>query len=194
MVEPLTDLLQSVLTKADGKPMTFGQVFEILQHRGAAILIVVFTAPFLFPFQIPGLSVPFGICTLLLGLQIAMPNRRIVPQWILKRELSYPTLEKWINRTKKVVEKVNKVVKHRLPYFVKKPWVVDVNGWCVAILSLIFLIPVPLPLTNFSAAIPIFMIGLGMLEEDGLFILMGYFFCLLAFLAVAGIGFWVSQA
>jgi hypothetical protein len=48
---------------------------------------------------------------------------------------------------------------------------------------LILALPLPIPLTNVLAAIPILILGFGLLEEDGIAIVIAYFFALICFTA-----------
>ncbi len=187
MPKSLNELLDSVLQRAGGKAITIGEIISVLKHRGLAILVVIFSAPFLFPFQVPGLSIPFGIALIFVGLQMGCPDRQVFPKKIMGKKIAYKALEKWIHRTKWILNKVNKFVYHRMGYFVLNKWVVTINGLFVAAFSVIFILPIPLPFTNFLAAIPIFMVGLGTLEEDGLVILLSYLFGIACFAGVVAI-------
>jgi hypothetical protein len=65
-----------------------------------------------------------------------------------------------------------------------------VNGAMLAALGIFLALPLPIPLTNVITAWAIFLISLGILEDDGLFIFLGYglFFCALIVLILLIIG------
>jgi hypothetical protein len=44
----------------------------------------------------------------------------------------------------------------------------------IFLLGIILALPLPIPLTNLSAGWAIFLINLGLLESDGLFVILGY--------------------
>ncbi len=49
-----------------------------------------------------------------------------------------------------------------------------INGIAIFLLGLFLALPLPIPFSNLSAAWAIFLMALGFLEDDGLFVLLGY--------------------
>lgn len=56
------------------------------------------------------------------------------------------------------------------------------NGLMIFFLGLFLALPLPIPLTNLAAAWSILLINLGLLEEDGLFVCIGYAVAVLSLL------------
>jgi len=48
------------------------------------------------------------------------------------------------------------------------------NGILLAFLSVLLALPLPIPMSNMLAAIPIVLIALALLEDDGLYLAAGY--------------------
>jgi hypothetical protein len=98
-VEPrrLSADLADLLVRAEGRSLTLGQLEDILQGRGFALFILLLSLPFVFPIAIPGLSVPFGLVILFMGMRIALGRKPSLPRFILGREIKYATLEKIVN-------------------------------------------------------------------------------------------------
>ena len=61
---------QDILNETRGRSMTLGQLEEVLKGRGFALFLLLMSLPFAFPVSIPGLSIPFGIVIMILGLRI----------------------------------------------------------------------------------------------------------------------------
>lgn len=165
------------------------QIFSILAEKGYAAILVIFTLPFCFPIQIPGFSTPFGVALALLGLRIGLGLQPWWPQFILKRKLSSKKIKKIVENTIAVVSKLQKVTHPRLFFFTENPVCHRINGFLVSILSIFLALPLPLPFTNLVAALPIFFIGIGLLEDDGLFIIIGYILSLICFAYFIGLYF-----
>ena len=56
-----------------------------------------------------------------------------------------------------------------------------INCLAICILGIFLALPLPIPLSNLTAAWSIFLIALGILEDDGVFVLIGY---LISFLTI----------
>ena len=60
VLDPISADLRSLLTRANGGPLSLHDIEQHLKDRGYALLVLFLAAPFPIP-NIPGLSVPFGI-------------------------------------------------------------------------------------------------------------------------------------
>ena len=80
-------------------------------------------------------------------------------------------LLKNINRLLKPLEKMSK---HRFSRFSDNEWGCRITGACLAWDALLMSLPLPIPLTNLVPAYAILFLAIGLLEFDGLFILIGY--------------------
>ncbi len=78
----------------------------------------------------------------------------------------------------------------RIKALVNNPTFHRLNGILVFFLGLILALPLPIPMTNLLAASPILCLGLGLLEDDGVFILISYALALVCFSAFATLFFW----
>ena len=64
--------------------------------------------------------------------------------------------------------------KHRFSRFSDNEWGCRITGACLAWDALLMSLPLPIPLTNLVPAYAILFLAIGLLEFDGLFILIGY--------------------
>lgn len=182
------DNLQTVLRKTkESQEIKVRQIFTILAGRGYAALLIIFSFPFCIPIQIPGFSTPFGIILGFLGLRIAFARRLWWPKWILERKLNSQQVGKVVEQMIKAVEYCKNVFHPRLLLLTRNPLIHRLHGLVVFTLSILLSLPLPIPFTNMLTALPILFIGLGLLEEDGLVIVIGYLLagvCLLAFIGL----------
>lgn len=168
-----------------------GQIFEVLAHKGYPTLLIIFSIPFCMPIQIPGFSTPFGIVLCFIGLRIAFAKHPWWPEWILEKSFSSKSLEKLISKMMKVVQVMQKVLRPRLVVLAKDPILHRLHGLLIFILAILLSLPLPIPMTNMLAALPILALGLGLLEDDGVAIIVGYFLaaiCFGAFIALIILG------
>jgi hypothetical protein len=174
--------LSELLREADGRSLTLGELEEILRGRGFALFILLLNLPFMFPIAIPGLSIPFGIVIMLLGLRIALGQKPSLPGFILRRRIQYSTLEKIINFGLKLCRRMEALVRPRMHFLQRWPGMINLIGLGIASGGLQLCLPLPpvIPLSNFLPAVSIMMLTAGMVERDGLLVLGGYFVNLFA--------------
>lgn len=174
--ERLSDALRRLLNEADGRPLMIREMVEILPGRGLQFIVILLCLPFLTPVTVPGISMPFGLAIALCGVRIAFGHKPWLPAFILNRRISYSVLKRMVLFGCKIYEKVEKVIRPRLAFFLAGPAMGMAIGLAIA-LSGIFLslpIPPPFPLTNTIPGFAIILLSLGLMERDGGLILCGY--------------------
>jgi hypothetical protein len=168
-------------------------IFHILSKKGSATLLVLFSFPFCFPIQIPGFSTPFGLMLCFLGLRIGFAKKPWWPKWVLEKKIKSSQLKALLKHITKGFLFFKRIIHPRMFFLTQNPVLLHLHGLLVFILSLLLSLPLPIPFSNMLAAIPIFFIGLGLLEDDGLMIIIGYLFALACFLAFFGL-FWFGKS
>jgi hypothetical protein len=164
------------------KTIKLKEIFEILAGRGYAALFVILSLPFCIPIQIPGVSTPFGLLLAFLGLRHAFAQRLWWPQWILEKEVSSEKTRHLMEKGIHFFEKHKKFLSFdRLKFVTQNALFHRINGILIFFLGLLLSLPLPIPMTNLLSAVPILLIGIGLLEDDGLFILLGYFLAFVCF-------------
>ena len=188
--ERISDALRRLLHEAAGRPLSIREMVEILHGRGLQFVVILLCLPFLTPVTLPGISMPFGLAIALCGLRIAFGHKPWLPAFVLNRRISYSVLEKMVHFGCKIYERVEKVIRPRLGFFLSGPGMGMVTGVAIA-LSGIFLslpIPPPFPLTNTIPGFAIIFLSLGLMERDGGLILCGYVLTLISAIYVTLIG------
>lgn len=155
-------------------PISIEKIVDLLSAKGEFLIILLLSLPFCQPIQIPGLSIPFGIVIIFIGIRGAFRKKIWLPKRLLKKELSPKTTMKITRLTIKTLGVIKRWVHPRMVYLCRHRYAYVVNGVVVAFLAFCMVLPIPLPLVNMPAAISIFLISIGVLEDDGLFLLIGY--------------------
>ena len=183
----LSDDLRELLLEARGRSLTIGELELILQGRGFALFILLMSLPFCFPIAVPGLSIPFGIVIMLLGLRIAMGQKPALPGFILQREIKYSVLEKIVRFGLKLTTRMEKIAKPRMSFLRKSPGMINLIGLGLASGGIQLLLPLPplIPLSNTIPAISVVLLTAGLIERDGVFVLAGYIVNLIAWVYFA---------
>ncbi|MEP6670513.1 MAG: exopolysaccharide biosynthesis protein [Chthoniobacter sp.] len=176
--------LRELLHETGGRAVTLGELEEILKGRGFAMFLLLMSLPFAFPIAIPGLSIPFGIVIMLLGLRITFGMKPSLPGFILRREVSHAMLERIVGLGLKLATKMEKLVKPRMHFLQRWPGMVNLIGLGIASGGFLLSLPLPplIPFSNTIPAISVLMLTAGLMERDGLLVLIGH---------VVNIGAWV---
>ena len=187
-VEPIRRLsedLRAILREANGRAMTIAELESILQGRGFAMFILLLSAPFIVP--APGLSTPFGIALMSLGLRIAIGKKALLPGFLLRRTLTYKTLDRVISPLAKIAERFEKRIRPRMHFLQERPWAVNLIGVGIVSGGFLLSLPLPIPFSNLFPAVSIMLLAAGLMERDGLLVLWGYIMGLLSWIYI---GFW----
>jgi hypothetical protein len=173
--------------EAKSQPITLGKVLKLLSGKGRPLIVLLLCLPFCQPLVIPGTPIPFGLAIAFIGIRMAFGKKVWLPKKILAKKISNKNLKKITSTTLKVVKKMDKWIHPRIFCICHSPVMEVMNGILLAILGIILALPLPIPLSNIIAAWSIFFVALGILKDDGLFVLFGYFISLITISVIIGI-------
>jgi hypothetical protein len=151
-----------------------------ISFYGVVFIIGLF---FSFPIPLPAVSTPFGLILCSLGIGMMCKMQLWIPKWILKKEIKRDTLQKITYYSEKVFEKLEKIVHSRAHYFCKSNIFKIITGIVLVIQGFLLALPLPIPFTNVMAAFPVLIISIGLLEDDGYILLLGYFFSFISMIS-----------
>ncbi|MCB2212200.1 exopolysaccharide biosynthesis protein [bacterium] len=179
-VEGLAADLRALLENKTSDVITLGTIIQSLGTRGFGVLLFILSLPSALPVPAPGYSTPFGL--LISGLAIQMMIGRqtpVLPQWALKRSISYDAAQKIFGAGIKFLHKTEALVRPRMSWMGSRFGKAAIS---ILVLAMAVLMILPIPLTNTIPAAVIFMIGIGLTERDGLIIIL------------SAIGGWIAVA
>lgn len=145
---------------------TLRQVMLSLGERGYGLLLVMLALPSAMPVPAPGYSTPFGVALFLVGVQI-LAGRDLpwLPNWVLDRQVSPGMGRKMLAFGSSFFGRLEHLIRPRYAWTFTRAghWLA---GGLVVAMSLLMIAPIPL--TNTAPAGVIFLIGIGMVEKDGM--------------------------
>jgi len=156
-----------------GKSLTLAELKQALKGRGSAMLLILLALPFCF-IAIPGLSTPFGIAICLIGGCLVMGREPWLPPFVMRRRLSTTRLAQLLTGAIKVARQLEKFVRPRLAFLHTGPGMLRLIGLGIVIASLGLMLPLPVPFSNSIPAYAVVLLALGMMENDGLCVLLGH--------------------
>src|ERR1700746_3222089 len=165
--------LEMLHAQVKGKSLTLAELKEALKGRGSAMLLILLALPFCF-IAIPGLSTPFGIAICLIGGCLAMGREPWLPPFVMRRRLSTTRLAQLLTGAVKLARQLEKFVRPRLAFLRTGPGMLRLIGLGIVIASLGLMLPLPIPFSNSIPASAVVLLALGMMEDDGLCVLLGH--------------------
>jgi hypothetical protein len=169
--ETLSSLLASALDANEDGSVSVAEVLDRVAERGFGLILFILGLPNLIPVMPPGSSGVFGALILLTGVQIlfGLP-RPWLPNRLRQYQLSPKAVQALQNRGVVFMKQIERVSKPRWERLVN-PLTLRIVAVPVILLGLVLFSP--LPLMNTLPATIIMLMGIGLLNRDGLLLVVG---------------------
>jgi hypothetical protein len=166
-----SDLLREFAGSLIGERVTVGDIVAGLGDRGLGVLLAIFAIPNILPSTVPFGNVATAIPPLIFAVQLMMGGHRLVlPNAIAKRTVGTKMLKIGAPRIAAVLAWFERLLKPRMPW-VTSPGAERIIGAIGILLSIVSMLPIPFG--HNLPALGLMLIGLGLIERDGLAIVIG---------------------
>jgi len=179
----ISDIMRQLMdTAATEGTVTVGYLLHMFGVRGFAFLLLMLSLLNIVIFMVPFISILFGLPMVILAVQMVLGlHAPIFPQVTRRQTIQRVALTQGLQRALYGVEKIENYIKPRL-MFLTHPFFNRVHGMLALILAV--MVTLPIPLFNVPPSIGLALLAIGMLQRDGIFILLAYtvgFWCLILF-------------
>ncbi|MCU7611473.1 exopolysaccharide biosynthesis protein [Anaplasma capra] len=168
----VSDLLAEVGTQGDADRVTLYELKAILRDRGFGVLMLIVALPLSIPIPVPpGYTTVLSLPLLLFSAQMLMGfSAPWLPAFLEKRSFKREFLATVIEKTSPVLKRMERWSKPRVLVVFS-----GIGDRMVALMCLLcaISIAIPLPLTNFIPAWGISAMALGVLNRDGILVVLG---------------------
>src|SRR5690554_5229403 len=172
--ESLSATLARTIDGIQGETVTLRELMAAIGEQGLLLLCALATLPFLIPVSIPGVSTVFGAAIVLLAVAVTLNRAPWLPARILDRQLDAAKLLPALRKGVKLVSRIDAWVRPRALAMTAGRMTV-VNGCVLVFGGLLLMAPFGLiPFSNTAPAVGILLLTIGMIQRDGLFVLLGY--------------------
>lgn len=165
-------MLEETVDNHAADDISLGELMAVLQERGFGLLMLVLVLPNCVPIPVPpGVSTIFSLPLLFLAAQMLVAHPvPWLPAWLRQKTIKRSTLALMVGKIAPRLKIAEKLLRPRLSFFDT-----DAGERVIGFFWMLFAlsIAVPLPMTNFVPGIGILLMSLGLLNRDGLFILLG---------------------
>lgn len=152
--------------------ITLGKIVNHIEGEALLILCLISIMPFMQPIPIPGLSSILGFVVVLQGLGLMLWSKPLLTKKMKnlnitheKFEIIYKVAIRFSHFTSKISTFKHPVTSTRASHLL--------CGFAIVLSASFLSLPLPIPFSNLIPALSIFLICIGLLEEDIILILLG---------------------
>lgn len=187
---PLSLVLLSLANDTNRERIRIQDLFAALGDRAIGALMFVFAVPNVVPVP-PGVSAVLGTPLIFLAAQLMTGRGPWLPAMVTQRSLSREDFARLMHRVLPWLMRGEKLLRPRLGLWVRPPMEYLVGAVCLLLAVVLVL---PIPLGNTLPALAISVLALGVLERDGLWVLVGTVAAFVAGAVVSGVVLTVVKA
>ena len=168
--------LKSIIMDLPGDRVTLNEIRDLLGQDGLLLLTAFLTIIFMIPVSIPGVSTVFGGAILLIGVSRLLKSNLWLPKRLLQQELPAEKLRTGLNRGVAWFHKLERISRpHRLKHLTGDGLTGAINNCALTVGAILLMAPFGLiPFSNTLPALAILFFAIGLLQRDGVCILLGH--------------------
>jgi hypothetical protein len=166
-----TSQILAALASQPGERLTVRDIMTVLQDRAFALLIVLLGLPNCLPMP-PPIPLVCGLLLALVAIQIASGRQAPwLPSQLLNRSLARTDVERAVGRAMPAFRRLERFSKPRMT-FLDTPLAMRLMG-CIILIMAIGLLFAPPFVGQIPLGLAVCLVGLGLVERDGLVVLGG---------------------
>mgnify|MGYP002633502104 CR=1 FL=1 len=154
--------------------VTLRQIIYVLRGRAYTLLLILLALPFVTPIPLPGLSTPFGLAIAFISLRLTLGRRPWLPKQLQRKELPAGFFEKVFKVAERMIKVLESLLRPRLARLTGSTLLLRLHALVILLAGIALLLPLPIPFTNTLPAWSILLMAGGLLERDGVAILLSY--------------------
>lgn len=170
--------------------VSVSDLMRAMDARAVAALILLFALPNVVPTP-PGTSSILGLPLLYLTAQMMLGKLPWLPAIIADRSMTRSDFNSFVGRVTPLLARAERLLKPRLLFVTSATGERIIGGIC---LTLAIVLALPIPLGNMLPAFAISLMALGVLERDGLWVIIGFLVGVLSLVIVSGVVWALAKA
>lgn len=165
----LSEILRRIADDPALERVSIGDIVAAMPGRATAALLFLFAAPNAIPTP-PGTSALLGLPMIYLASQMMLQRKPWLPKLVAERSIRMTEFVALVNRAVPLLTRAERMLRPRLAPLVSPAAEVAIGAFC---LLLALSVALPIPLGNMLPALAVSILALGVLERDGLWVLIG---------------------
>ncbi len=153
-------------------PVSVYTFLTTLSGQGKILLLILLSLGWV---GFPGIGIFIGFFIAYLGVRIAMGKNFIwMPKFICRKHIPSSFLAKVIDQILKVLKVMRSWSQPRYQWMTQKTTIRVINGGMATLLGVCLAFSPPIPLIGFVACLAFFLIAIGILNDDFMYLILGY--------------------
>jgi hypothetical protein len=191
-VAPLGQTLRELAHSITGERITVRELMGMVGEQGLLLALMFLALPFLVPVSIPGVSTVFGLVAILISIGVTLNRVPWLPDRLLDRPIDAAKLSQAIERGASLFGRIDRISHPRMQRLTENAAMNRMAGLALLATSILLIIPFGLvPFSNTLPAWAILLLAAGLLQRDGVLILLGYLLLLLTVVYFGALAFGV---
>jgi hypothetical protein len=171
----LREKLDQVIRLLPAEQVSLAQILDLIGREGLLLFCVFLTLPFMVPVSIPGVSTVFGAVILLIGVSVLMDRTPWLPDRFMRKEFPAGTLRAALGKGLGWVQRLERISRRRWLGLTHGPVMHGINGLMIVLGAVLLMAPFGLiPFSNTLPGLAVLFLAIGILQRDGVCILLGY--------------------
>jgi hypothetical protein len=173
---PVSQRLRALVRSMPRTGITLSELIRSVGNDGLLILVALLTLVFLIPISIPGVSTVFGAAILLISVSRLIGRDLWIPSKLEHRVIGTRKLRPLLRKALSWLNKLERVSKpNRIQWLVAAGAVAFFNNAALILGAVLLMMPFGLiPFSNTFPAVAILFLAIGLLQRDGVCILLGH--------------------
>lgn len=174
--EPISRKLRNLIRYLPPTGITLAELIHRVGNDGLLMLTALLTLVFLIPISIPGVSTVFGAAILLIGVSRLLGRELWIPGKLRNRTIATKKLRPVLRKALYSLQKIERVSKpNRIRWLVAGGVMARLNDLSLILGAVLLMMPFGLiPFSNTFPAVALLFLAIGLLQRDGLCVLLGY--------------------
>ena len=170
----LSQTLATVSAQLPEDAVSVRDLLRLIGEQGMLFLCIILVIPFLTPIPIPGVSTVFGMLIMLISFGVIINRVPWLPKRMLDRSVSSQAMSRVLEHGARLFARFERLMRPRLLYLTRAG-ASRINGALLFLAGLLLIVPLPvIPFSNMLPGLAILCLAVGMLQRDGVFVILGW--------------------
>ena len=170
----LEDTLSLIQIMTQKGPITLGRVIKIFSYKTECFFLFILSLFLLCSFSITSINVILGLVTIWIGIGLTFSLPLWLPDSLLERKLPRSFVKKSAKWVSLLVKKTRGLIHPRMEALCHHNLSRFINGSVIFLLGVLLILFAVLTVPTIYLSVSLVFFSLGLLEDDGFLVLMGY--------------------
>jgi hypothetical protein len=168
--------LEVLLAALPAEGLTLAVLRDMVGQDGLLVLVIFLTLVFMIPVSVPGVSTVFGAGILLIGVSRLLGRNLWLPRRAAQRVLPAERLRSALRQGVRWLHRLERISRpQRLNWLADAGPAALVNNGALILGALLLMAPLaPIPFSNTLPALALLLLAIGLLQRDGVCVLLGH--------------------